>query len=790
MKQRPPIRNNTPGSSPALQRALQLHQLGNLDQAERLYKAILATQPTNFEALRQQGVLQYQQGRHGEALQSMRAALRVAPTHAAAWSDFGVIHAANGRLQEAVTCYDQALALDPNQTDALINRGNALVALDRRQDALASYDRAIALKPGLVEALNNRGGVLRELERPAEALETLDKALAIRPNYADALSNRGNALIDLGRAQEALECYDKALAANPVAANALNNRGNALMKLGRPGEALASYEKALAQNPQNAEAWSNRGQALRELHRYIKSLESLVKALSLAPGHATAYNNIGSTFLDLKRPAEALTNFDRAIGLKPDYAEALCNRAIALIKLDRSEEALASLEAALALKPEFAEAHCNRGVALAKLNREEELLASYDRAIAIKPDYALAHENKGVALLQLGRVAQATAALDDAIKRAPERARSYFHFALSKRLERGDPRFEALEGLTRENSSLDAEERAYAHFALGKAYADIEDYGQSFHHLSAGAALKRQLCPYDEAAVLGDLERRRLTYTAEPMERHRGSGDPSEVPVFVVGMPRSGTTLVEQILASHRDVHGAGEISDFDQAGTALGGAAGRALRDPEAVWQMSGEQFRQLGASYLQRIRATAPAASRIVNKMPENFRFAGMIALALPNARILHVRRDPVDTCFSCFSTLFSESQPYTYDLAELGRYYRAYEALMDVWRRVLPQGMVIEVQYEDVVADLEGQARRILGHCGLEWDARCLEFHRNARSVRTASLAQVRRPLYKSSVGRWRPYQPFLGPLLAALGASIPSADRVRAPIDEPTSSAFAA
>ena len=204
----------------------------------------------------------------------------------------------------------------------------------------------------------------------------------------------------------------------------------------------------------------------------------------------------------------------------------------------------------------------------------------------------------------------------------------------------------------------------------------------------------------------------------------------------------------------------------------------------------MSGEQFRQLGASYLQRIRATAPAASRIVNKMPENFRFAGMIALALPNARILHVRRDPVDTCFSCFSTLFSESQPYTYDLAELGRYYRAYEALMDVWRRVLPQGMVIEVQYEDVVADLEGQARRILGHCGLEWDARCLEFHRNARSVRTASLAQVRRPLYKSSVGRWRPYQPFLGPLLAALGASIPSADRVRAPIDEPTSSAFAA
>jgi tetratricopeptide (TPR) repeat protein len=790
MKQRTPIRNNAPSPSPALQRAVQLHQQGNFDQAERLHKTILAAQPTNFEALRRQGVLQYQRGRYGEALQSMSAALRAAPTHAAAWSDLGVIYAAIGRLQEAVACYDQALALDPNQADALLNRGNALVALNRRQDALASYERAIALKPGFVEALNNRGGLLQELERPAEALETLDKALAIKPNYADALNNRGNALIDLGRDREALESYDKALAVNPPAANALNNRGNALIKLGRPSEALTSYEKALAQNPRDADAWSNRGQALRELGRYGEAIESLKAAILLAPNHAKAHANLGNAFLDVKRPADGLTHYDRAIALKPDCAEALCNRAAALLKLARSQEALASCQAALAIKPDYAEAFCNQGVAIAKLNRDEESLASYDKAIAFKPDYSLAHENKGVALLRLGRLEEATIALDDAIKRDPKSARSYFHFALSTRLERGDPRFEAIEELARETSSLDAEERAYAHFALGKAYADVEDYERSFRHLSAGAALKRQLCAYDEAVVLGDLQRRRLACSAELIERHRGCGDPSEVPVFVIGMPRSGTTLVEQILASHREVHGAGEISDFDLAASALGGAADRALRNPEAVRQMSGEQFRQLGASYLQRIRVAAPAASRIVNKMPENFRFADMIALALPNARIVHVRRDPVDTCFSCFSTLFAENQPYTYDLAELGRYYRAYEALMDVWRRVAPQGMTLEVRYEDVVADLEGQARRILAHCGLEWDARCLEFHRNARSVRTASVAQVRRPLYNSSVGRWRRYEAFLGPLLAALGPSIPSADRVRTPIGRPASLAFAA
>ncbi|MGO9774016.1 MAG: tetratricopeptide repeat-containing sulfotransferase family protein, partial [Roseiarcus sp.] len=734
------------------------------------------------------------------------------PAHAAAWSEFGVVNAAAGRLAEAVACYDKALELDPGEIDALNNRGNALVALNRPTDALASYDRALARKPGFVEALNNRGGLLRELERPAEALATLDKALAIRPDYSDALANRGNALVDLDRAAEALESYDRALAVNPAAANALANRANALTRLGRLSEAVESYDRAIAQNPQNVEAWSNRGNALRELERYGEAVQSLLKAISLSPNHAGAFNILGNTLLDQKRPAEALALYDRTLALRPDYAEAHCNRATALIALKRPAEALASADRALALKPDFvealnnratalieikrpaealascdralalkpgyAEAHCNRGVAISDLDRQEESLAHFDKAIALRPNYALAYENKGVALLQLGRVAEASAAIDAAVTFAPTRAQSYYHAAMARRFERGDPRFGPMEDLALENSPLDADERTYAHFALGKAYADVEDHQRSFRHFSAGAALRRGLCAYDEAEVLGRFERTRLAYTGELMRADHG-GDPCPVPVFVVGMPRSGTTLVEQILASHPAVHGAGEINDFDQAAADLGGAAARTLLGPEAVWRMTGEDFRRLGADYLRRIRVGAPAASRIVNKMPDNFRFAGLIALALPNARILHVRRDPVDTCFSCFSTRFTEILPYTYDLAELGRYYRAYEALMGHWRDALPQGMMLEVRYEDVVADLERQVRRILAHCGLEWDARCLDFHRNERTVRTASLAQVRRPLYKSSVGRWRRYEAFLGPLIAALGPSIGAATGAPAP-----------
>ncbi len=773
MRQRPPIRSNAPSASPLLQRALQLQQLGKLNEAERLYAQILATQPLNFEALRRRGVLLFQQGRNEEAVRSLSAAVGVAPTHAATWSDCGVVQASLGRLEDAVACYDKAIALDPGNADALSNRGNALVGLKRPHDALASYERALAVKPRFLAALNNRGGLLCELGRPAEALATLEKALAIKPDYADALSNRGNALVDLGRAEEAVASYGKALAINPACANAHNNRGNALVKLGRPGEALASYQQALALNPANAEAWCNGSQALRELKRYDEALAYANKALSLAPNYGKAFNSLANTFLDLKRPAEALAAYEKAIAGKPDFVEALTNRAKALIDLSRSEEAVASCDAAIALKPDFAEAHNNRGAALANLGREEEAIASYDLAIALKPDYAAAHDNKGVALLQLGRFEEAGAAHEAAIKLAPTRGRSHHHLALSKRFERGDQRFEAMEDLARETSPLDASERVYVHFALGKAYSDVGDHERSFRHFSQGGALKRQQIGYDEAQVLGEFGRTRATCTREFMARGYGCGEPSPVPVFIVGMPRSGTTLIEQVLASHPDVHGAGEIHDLENAVTDLGGVASQAMRRPDIAGQLSGEEFRRIGANYLARISAAAPAARRIVNKMPENFRFAGLIALALPNARIIHVRRDPVDTCVSCFSTLFAENLPYTYDLAELGRYYRGYEGLMDYWRGALPPGLMIDVQYEDVVADLEGQGRRILAHCGLGWDARCLDFHRNERSVRTASVAQVRRPLYQSSVGRWRRYEAFLGPLLAALDQPSPSA-----------------
>jgi tetratricopeptide (TPR) repeat protein len=723
MKQPPPMRNPLVGSPSALQRAAQWHQAGQFDQADALYRIVLAAQPGHFDAAHQLGVLRFQQGRYAEALNFFDAALRARPKDVIALSNFGLVNALLGRMAEALASYDKALAIKPHHVDALTNRGNALMDAKLYSEALASYDKALMYQPNLPEALNNRGNALIQLKRVAEAVGSYDKAIILRSNYVEAHNNRGNALRTLGRPEEALASFDRTLALTPDYVDGHNNRGNVLSDLSRHVEALASYDRALALRPDNFDALSNRSVQLRALNR----------------------------------AAEALASCDRALALKlnPDYATAHNNRANVLRDLKRPESALASCETALALEPGYVEALNTRGGALADLKRPAEALASYDAAIAIAPSYATAHDNKGVLLAELGRLTEAKEVFESAIKLAPKRTRAYYNMSIITRLTPDSPHLRAMEELAQNMSALSVDEQIDLDFALGKALADIGERESSFRRLLHGNALKRRHMFYHEAAALAVFERIRTTFTGDLMRSHAGGGDASRAPVFILGMPRSGTTLIEQILAGHPGVFAAGEIDDFNNAVTTLYGDAGECPRYPEFVAAASRERLRDLGADYVARIGAAASGAKRITNKTPENYLFAGLIHLALPNARIIYARRDPLDTCFSCFSQLFVEDLPYAYDLGELGRHCRAYEALMAHWGAVIPQSAMLEVAYENVVA-----------HLGLEWDANCLDFHQAGRQVRTASVAQVRQPIYQSSIGRWRAYEPFLGPLVAAL------------------------
>ncbi|MGD1016585.1 MAG: sulfotransferase [Roseiarcus sp.] len=607
-------------------------------------------------------------------------------------------------------------------------------------------------------------GRLDEAERLYAAI------LAKQPNDVDANHFLGALRLQQGRNDEAIRLIGAALKVNRKSPAMLTNYGLALERAGRVDEALSAYDKAMALAPDHAPAFNNRGLALLRVGRVEAALASFDKAAAISPTYVDALANRGLVLLDFKRRQAALASFDQALSIAPNHVDALAHRGRALIELRRPEAALASLDRALAINPGHVIALNHRGGALAELGRFDEALACFDRAHALRPDYAEALENKASTLALHGRMAEAAATVDQAIALAPRRARAYFLSTTYQRVQPGDRRLAAMEDLAGEMASLPLDDQINLNFALARAYRDLGDPERSFPRLAAGTALKRKMIAYDEARALEGFERAETTFTGELMRRAATCGESSAAPVFIVGMPRSGTTLIEQILASHPNVFAAGEIDDFAVVLEDLRASEKIAAPYPELAAEISPEQLRRLGAGYLQRLRALAPAAERITNKKPENFIYLGLIRLALPNAQVIHVRRDPLDTCFSCFSQNFSEGAvPYAYDLGELGRFYRAYETLMEHWRAVLPADAMIEVRYEDVVADLEGQARRLVAYCGLEWDPRCLEFHRAERAVRTASIAEVRQPIYATSIGRWRAYEAFLGPLREGLGLS---------------------
>jgi tetratricopeptide (TPR) repeat protein len=706
------------------------------------------------------------QGRLEASLANHNRALELKPDYADALKKRGDVLGMLGHIDEALASYNEALTVDPGFAEAHNNRGNLLHVQGRLDEALASYYRALELKPDYIEVFNNRGMILKDMNRWEEALANFDAALALNPDFVEAHNNRAVVLVDARRFDEALLSYERALALNPRLVPVLNNRGNLLQELGRIDEALAHYDKALVLEPNFVNAINGRGSALQKLNRLQEAEQVLRRAIELKPDYAEAYCNLGIVFTDYGRLPEAEVVIRRAVELNPNYAVSLCNLGKVLVDLGKYDEAEDVIRRAISLNPNHAEAHFNLGNVLIALNRHDEAEAVTRRAIALKPNLAGAHHNLGVALMDLGRLTEAREAAERAIALEPREPMHHRQLGDVRKYTVGDPFFTALEALSKDEASLVVTKQIELHFALSKAYADTGRPEDEFKRLLAGNKLKRSCIEYDEAAVLGVIDRTQQVFTPEFIRAAQGDGEPSPKPIFIVGMPRSGTTLVEQILASHPHVHGAGELKLLDRAVADIHSAIEDAPAYPELVLHMSNEHFRKLGSHYLAGVQQLAPDASHVTDKMPANFVFTGLIHLALPNATIIHTVRDPVDTCISCFSKLFTEGNLQTYDLAELGRYYRHYQALMAHWHRVLPPGRIIDVKYEDTVADLEGVARRIVAFCGLPWNQNCLDFHRTERVVRTSSATQVRRPIYASSIGRGHAYGSLLEPLLAEL------------------------
>jgi tetratricopeptide (TPR) repeat protein len=654
-----------------------------------------------------------------------------------------------GQLAEAATRYQEILRLERDHFGALHRLGVLRAHQGSPGDALTLLGLAVRQNPQSPEAQNHLGSILHARQRYAEAIACFDQAIALDADYAEAHYNRGGSMLALGRLDQAIASYRRALDIDPDFAPAHFNCGLALQQAGRLAEAAAHYRRAVATEP----------------------------------GYGRARAALGALLLRIGEREAAIAHLEQALLTNPDDAEIHNNLGLALHAGSRQREAVVHLERAIAVRPGFAAAHNNLAMALQALDRHDEAIAHYRKAAAASPPQASRHANLGVALQEIGRLDEARQAFKKAIELAPTAGRFYRNLADCTRFAAADPEIAAMAALAREGAALTQEDRRQLLFALGKAFADIGQHDRAFACWAEGNALNRARLGYDEAAVLDCFARLQAVFDADLIAQKTGAGDPSPIPVFIVGMPRSGTTLVEQILASHSRVFGAGELLDFSREAERACGET-HAPEFAVRAGSLSAAELHGLGARYIAAIRAAAPPrSSRITDKMPLNFIHLGLIHSALPNARIIHTRRDPIDTCFSCFTTLFAGQHRVAYELGELGRYYRAYEALMGHWRRVLPAGIMLDVRYEDIVDDLEPACRRILVHCGLEWEVACLDFHLARRAVRTASLAQVRRPIYRDAIGRWQPYAALLAPLLDALGVDreVSAADADRAPMD---------
>jgi tetratricopeptide (TPR) repeat protein len=633
----------------------------------------------------------------------------------------------------------------------------------RLREAEQIYRSLLSKNPDHFPANYYLGVIALQTGNHEQAQNFLSRAVALEPNNADANNNLGVALMLQGKTAEAADCFRKALAANPTLADAHNNLGKTYRDTGQPEQAIEHYRKALVSNPNHFEAWRNMGVALRDAGDSAQSIATLRHALELRPDDAVTWLQLGVSLKEKNILNEATSALQRAVELRPNLLDSYIELGNLLHQQEQLTEAASWYQKALQLKPDLAKAHNNLAVVYRDQEEMQQAITHLRKALEIDPNYADAANHLGVTLIELGEKEEGVAYLRRAIAIKPDYAIAHRHLANACRHTEHDADITAMEELYRAEQTS-TEQRMHLAFGLAKSFEELEEYQKAFQYLATGNRLKRDSFNYS-------IEKDRAVFDAIKQAFHSQPttdeicGNPDDTPIFVLGMPRSGTSLTEQILASHPRVVGAGEIKELWRIACELCHTK-VPTELPGRIVHADCATLSALGTKYLERLRRFSADARHIIDKMTHNFLFIGIIRRALPNAKIIHCERDPVDNCLSIFKNFFVAEHGYAYDLQELGEYYLLYQDLMRFWHERYP-GVIHRISYESLVADQEGTTRALLEYCDLPWDDACLQFHKTSRSVKTASSSQVRKPIYKKSVQLWKKYEQELAPLLTVLG-----------------------
>jgi tetratricopeptide (TPR) repeat protein len=531
-----------------------------------------------------------------------------------------------------------------------------------------------------------------------------------------------------------------------------------LLEAGRYDEAIHKLREAARVAPNDAAICYNLGSACLVTRRFPDALHFLLRALSLQPNFARTHYNLGMVMQEIGDPERALVAYRRAVTIAPEFAEAQYRTGDLQFESGLRDEARASYERAFAAAPNTALGLLSKAKALLAQDHVVDAEKQLREVIARDPSNAAAHLVLAGLLDDTGRFEDAATHFERSIAILPQQAAAYLGLVSSMRVTNKDrPLLTRILGRL-EDADLGESKKMALHFAAGKALDDLGEYAGAIRHFDAANRIRRSVAPFDREETEQRVDQLIARFTREFLTSHSALGDDAETPILILGMPRSGTTLLERILTSHPSVAGGGELSFWRERGFAWANATGDRL---------DGES-RALRGDYLHLLRSIAPRALRVTDKMPFNFFWVGVVHLLFPNARIIHSRRNPIDTCLSIFATPFATPRTWGFasDRGDLVWYYRQYVRLMDHWRSVLPADRLLDVDYENAAVTPEQVARRVIAFVGLEWNEACLNPERNPDVIRTASKWQARQPIYRSSVGRWRRYEPWLGELLELL------------------------
>jgi len=705
--------------------AVELHKAGRLDLAVGHYEAVLAHDPENAAALHLLGVLNHQRGDQGRAIELISRAITLRPSFPAFHANLAEAYRALGKFDRAAGCCRTALGLAPEFVQAMNNLGLALYDQGRYEEAAKQFRAALQREPRNAATHNNLGIVHRSQSRLDEALAEFRAAVDCDPDFAPARTNLGQMLVDSNQAAEALPHCREAVRLQPDRAELHHNLGNALRAVGQGLEARAAYLEAIRLNPKLVEAHRQLGLLLHRDGKFADAWPWLKQAAELAPDDPAGWEHLAELHDARDDFAEAANAWSRVVALTPRRPGPRVALGWALQEQAKLAEAGEQYRAAIEADPNWAAAHLNLGGLAEEMGDLSAAEASYREARRINPRFALPYAR--LATLLRGKLPEGDlAALEDRLADPdlPDPPRSHLLFALGQAL---DARGEFVRAAQCANQA--------------NALADLRN--------------QREHRVYEPPEHERFVDRLLTAFDSEFFQRFSAAGSSTRRPVFVFGLPRSGTTLVEQILASHSSVFGAGELRLTRRTFEDIPSAVGRAGPPMDCVAELTADTIAAIADRHLANLAALDKGlGDRIVDKMPDNYLYLGLLAVLFPRATFIHCRRDLRDVAVSCWMTDF-RSITWANNAGHLASRFAQYSRLMEHWRAVLPVDM-LEVDYEQVVSDLPGVARRLVASCELEWEPQCVDFHRTARPIRTASVTQVRQPIYRRSVARWKHYE----------------------------------